>query len=339
MQSARFHSAGVAAVTPGAAEAQFLDLLNQTRGSRGGLALNGGLSSQARGWSGHMADAGYLSHDPNLGAATSQVVPNWTRAGENVGLGTTVQGLHNAFYNSSGHRANMLGDYNQVGIGVVQRGSQLWVTFRFAKGTLPSGGGGGGGGGGSGADSLGVRRGDTWYLRDSLLRRTGQQDLPVRPADRSGLRRRLGRQRHRHRRRPPRHDLLPPQHELRRFGPHHLRLRTPGDLVVVGDWDGNGTDTPGVRRGNRFYLNNSAPGRQRRSGASFGKPGDFVIVGDWDGNGTDTLGVRRDNEFYLRNSLTSGNANIVLSYGRETDKVVVGDWNADRQGQPRHPPR
>ena len=31
----------------------------------------------------------------------------------------------------------MLGAYNQVGVGVVVVGTEIWVTFRFANGSLP----------------------------------------------------------------------------------------------------------------------------------------------------------------------------------------------------------
>ena len=84
-----------------------------------------------------MDAAQQLVHDPNLAAKTAAVVPRWSRAGENIGVGSDVVGLHNAFYNSASHRANMLGAYNQVGVGVVLDRGTIWVTFRFAQGTLP----------------------------------------------------------------------------------------------------------------------------------------------------------------------------------------------------------
>jgi hypothetical protein len=31
----------------------------------------------------------------------------------------------------------------------------------------------------------------------------------------------------------------------------------PGDQAVIGDWDGTGTQTPGIVRNRRFYLRNS----------------------------------------------------------------------------------
>ena len=83
----------------------------------------------------------------------SAIVPSWQRLAENVGVGgmrsscslsdlrtntdSVVVALHNAFVASSGHYANMVGDFNQVGIGVHIDSDELWVTVRFAKGDLP----------------------------------------------------------------------------------------------------------------------------------------------------------------------------------------------------------
>ncbi|AZN29142.1 hypothetical protein EJO69_01640 [Flaviflexus salsibiostraticola] len=102
-----------------------------------------------------------------------------------------------------------------------------------------------------------------------------------------------------------------------------------GDEVLVGDWDGNGTDTLGVRRGTTFYLNNTLTGGHADTEFAYGRIGDEVLVGDWDGNGTDTLGVRRGTTFYLNNTLTGGNADTEFAYGRIGDEVLVGDWDGN----------
>ena len=121
------------------AESQFFTLLNRTRASAGlaPLASNATLSAYARSWSSRMGAANNLVHSPNLARETAIAVPDWRRAGENIGVGGTVSALHNAFYASAPHRANMLGAYNQVGVGVVVVRSEIWVTFRFAYGTVP----------------------------------------------------------------------------------------------------------------------------------------------------------------------------------------------------------
>ncbi|MDH3755230.1 MAG: hypothetical protein OEU32_15275, partial [Acidimicrobiia bacterium] len=102
-----------------------------------------------------------------------------------------------------------------------------------------------------------------------------------------------------------------------------------GDTPVVGDWDGNGWDDIGVRRGARFEVRyGTGPGYPSKV-FGYGRPGDQLYTGDWDGNGTDTLAVRRGNVFHLRNDTNSGPATTVLGFGTPTDEVFVGDWNGD----------
>ncbi|WP_205739839.1 S8 family peptidase [Georgenia sp. SYP-B2076] len=103
----------------------------------------------------------------------------------------------------------------------------------------------------------------------------------------------------------------------------------PGDQALMGDWNGDRSDTPGVRRGATFYLRNSNSTGAADVVVGYGNPGDEVLVGDWDGNRTDTLAVRRGNVFYLRNALTSGVADVVLGYGNPGDVVLVGDWDGN----------
>ncbi|WP_324652750.1 alpha/beta hydrolase domain-containing protein [Georgenia sp. H159] len=101
------------------------------------------------------------------------------------------------------------------------------------------------------------------------------------------------------------------------------------DEVLVGDWDGDGTDTITVRRGNRFYVNNAARGGEADTVIAYGRPGDAVLVGDWDGDGKDTLAVRRGAEYHLRSTMASGPADVVVRYGRADDEALVGDWDGD----------
>src|SRR5690606_16243478 len=103
-----------------------------------------------------------------------------------------------------------------------------------------------------------------------------------------------------------------------------------GDVVIVGDWNGDGRDTLGVRRGSVYHLKNSVSGGDADSVVSYGRQRDQVIVGDWDGNRRDTLGIRRGNVFHIKNSISGGDADRVMSYGRDTDAVLVGDWNGNR---------
>ncbi|WP_418606417.1 hypothetical protein [Georgenia sp. SUBG003] len=70
----------------------------------------------------------------------------------------------------------------------------------------------------------------------------------------------------------------------------------------MGDWDGDGTDTFAVRRGNAYHIKNSISGGPADRVVYYGKAGDEVVVGDWDGTGGDTLAVRRGNVYHVKNS-------------------------------------
>lgn len=120
---------------PATAEQQFTSLLNQYRAQRGkpALALDATASQLARNWSQIMGRDSWLRHNPDVAAQVQRwVAPDWQRVGENVGYGWSVESLHKAFYESPGHEANMVGDYNRVGVGVVVT-DRIWVTFVFIK--------------------------------------------------------------------------------------------------------------------------------------------------------------------------------------------------------------
>ncbi|WP_447925707.1 S8 family serine peptidase [Georgenia muralis] len=104
--------------------------------------------------------------------------------------------------------------------------------------------------------------------------------------------------------------------------------------VYMGDWDGDGVDTPAYRRGNTFYLRNANAAGEPDQAVAYGRVGDVVYVGDWDGNGTDTFAVRRGNTFYISNTFAGGAADVVVRYGRVADEVLVGDWDGDGTDTP-----
>ena len=120
-------------------ESDFVSRINSERSSRGlrTLTVKSDLVAVARDWSERMAAEGAISHDPNLASKVS----GWTMLGDNVGKGPTVSSIQKAFMESPTHRDIILeGDFNQVGVGVYQSGSTLYVTQIFAR--RSSGGGG-----------------------------------------------------------------------------------------------------------------------------------------------------------------------------------------------------
>jgi hypothetical protein len=105
----------------------------------------------------------------------------------------------------------------------------------------------------------------------------------------------------------------------------------PSDYPIVGDWDGNGTDTIGVYRNGVFYLSNSNTLSTADIVFAFGAPGDQPVAGDWNGDGIDTVGIYRSSTitFYLRNSNSTGAPDISFLYGSPGDVGVAGDWDGD----------
>ena len=123
-----------AASTP-ADEAVFLTKINALRASVGLAALSPdpGLAATSCTWNDQLIVADALSHDPNLSAAIASVEPNWSKGGENVGMGGTVDSLFDAFVASPGHYKNLVDpDYSRVGICSARSATgKLFTTHRF----------------------------------------------------------------------------------------------------------------------------------------------------------------------------------------------------------------
>lgn len=106
-------------------------MINSHRSANGlaPLSRNSGLDAEARAWSKHIAAEGTLSHSD-----LSRLLPPWTSVGENVAVGGSVSSIFGGLAASSGHNANMLGDFTHVGVGVwVDSNGTLWTTHIFTK--------------------------------------------------------------------------------------------------------------------------------------------------------------------------------------------------------------
>ena len=111
----------------------------------------------------------------------------------------------------------------------------------------------------------------------------------------------------------------------------------PGDLPISGDWNGDGTSTPGLYRQSDgfFYSRNSNTQGVADDSCFAGNPSDVPLVGDWDGDGDDNLGIYRPSEerFYLFTTTCTGSpmgfAQISFFFGNPGDKPVAGDWDGD----------
>ena len=126
--------AALAVSTPAQAasgeELKVLALANSLRASVGAPALtfDETLSSVARTWAAKMAAAGTISHNPNL----AKQVSGWTKLSENVGMGGSIEVIHDALVASRSHYVNLVDtEVTLMGIGVVVSGNAVFIVQNF----------------------------------------------------------------------------------------------------------------------------------------------------------------------------------------------------------------
>jgi hypothetical protein len=123
----------VASASP-SEEAEFVSLINQSRAAAGlaSLTSHGDLVAGARNHTAEMIPTGTIFHSTT--AELSSVTGGWSVLGENVGKGPNPSVLHRAFMESPSHTANILGDFDSVGVGVGHDADgTLYVTVIFMK--------------------------------------------------------------------------------------------------------------------------------------------------------------------------------------------------------------
>ena len=112
----------------------------------------------------------------------------------------------------------------------------------------------------------------------------------------------------------------------------------PGDFPIMGDWNCDGVDTPGMyRQSDGFvYLRNSNTQGVGDIRFFLGNPGDVPLTGDFNNDGCDTVSIYRPSEarFFIINELGEdegglGAAEIDYLFGNPGDKPFVGDFDAD----------
>jgi hypothetical protein len=112
----------------------------------------------------------------------------------------------------------------------------------------------------------------------------------------------------------------------------------PGDYPLMGDWNCNGTKTPGQYRQSNglVYLRNTNTQGGHDIRFFFGNPGDIPIVGDFNNDGCDTVSIYRPSSqtFFIINKLGQndgglGAADFSYVFGNPGDKPFVGDFDGD----------
>jgi uncharacterized protein YkwD len=112
--------------------AHMLSLTNDDRAEhdKAALRLNAVLSRYAKHHSRQMATKGYLFHTADLNSRLKGL--DWSIGGENVGVGSTLDGLESAFMRSPPHRRNILRTgFDHAAVGVIRSNGSFWVTIIF----------------------------------------------------------------------------------------------------------------------------------------------------------------------------------------------------------------
>jgi hypothetical protein len=95
------------------------------------LGVDGQLTAAAQGWADHMAATGTLAHAPDI---SSGLTVNWSKLGENVGVGPNNDVIWSAFVASAHHYENIVDPaFNYVGVGVTYAGGRQWTCHRFMQ--------------------------------------------------------------------------------------------------------------------------------------------------------------------------------------------------------------
>lgn len=112
----------------------------------------------------------------------------------------------------------------------------------------------------------------------------------------------------------------------------------PGDVPFMGDWNGDGTATPGLyRQSDGFvYVKNANTQGVADVEFFFGIPGDVPLVGDFNGDGRDSVSIWRpsDARVFVINELGTGGgglgaADFSFLFGNPGDTPFVGDFDGD----------
>lgn len=114
----------------------------------------------------------------------------------------------------------------------------------------------------------------------------------------------------------------------------------PGDVPVVGDWNGSGVSKVGLFRAGFLWILDSNGNGVFEQGvdqaiAFGGVAGDVPVVGDWDGDGTSSLGLFRLGFFWILDANGNGQLDNVNQPGGDRafafggvpgDVPVTGKW-------------
>lgn len=105
-----------------------------------------------------------------------------------------------------------------------------------------------------------------------------------------------------------------------------------GDVIVGGDWDGDGVDGVGAYRESTrtWYLRNGSTAGAADATVEWGLAGGQAFTGDFNGDGRTDIAVARDGVVYQKYHPFRGSGHDrSYRYGDGTTRYVAGDWDGD----------
>ncbi len=108
----------------------------------------------------------------------------------------------------------------------------------------------------------------------------------------------------------------------------------PGDIAVLGDWNGDGRQKAGIFRNGTWVVDYDGSGTWSAGidkVGYYGGAGTTPIVGDWNNDLKDEIGVYQNGWWYLDvdGSYVLSAGDRSFAWGNPGDIVVLGDWNGD----------
>ena len=108
-----------------------------------------------------------------------------------------------------------------------------------------------------------------------------------------------------------------------------IRMPPANGQPLLGDWNGDGIDTPGRYDRGRWFFTNAIVGSPtwQSMGTWGGQAGEMPVIGLIDADRQPDIGVFKDGVWNWR--LSSDNTARVANFGAAGDTPVVGDWDGN----------
>jgi len=105
----------------------------------------------------------------------------------------------------------------------------------------------------------------------------------------------------------------------------------PGEVTLLGDFDGDGRDDVCAWRAGRFRCDLDHEGSPAERAVDFGRTGDVPLLGDVDGDGRAEPCLRRKRRLLCDSGHDGGRAETIVVLGRGPEIPLLGDMDGDGQ--------